>query len=360
METALATALATLAALSWKRPFLAASLAGCAASLRPEMVPWALVLACSFALVAPPPSRMRVAAAAIVAILPFSACTLVRVARFGHPAPLALTAKPGDLGYGVLYAASAALTSVGVILACAPFAAARERGPGGAIALAGWTHLVAVALAGGDWMPYARLVAPVVPSLLYASVLIGSEGEARRRWALRGRAAVAIGLGLRTVIVAAPPGRQVGPDREGLVRTVSPLVTGRRRVATVDVGWVSAATEADIVDLAGVTDPEIAVLGGGHTSKRVDAALLLAKSPEALLLYAHASDLPLARWQEAVFPRVVEARLARSELLASHFVPAAFVPLGATAEGYYVLLAKRETASEVPAAPAPRGDRPRP
>jgi hypothetical protein len=144
------------------------------------------------------------------------------------------------------------------------------------------------------------------------------------------------------LVVAGPAGRHVGPDREALARQVAPLLVGRRRVASVDIGWVSAATEADIVDLAGVTDPEIAALGGGHTSKRIDAAFLLAKRSDVLLLFANASDLPLDRWQEASFPRVVEARLARSELLARHFDPAAFVPLGATGQGYYVLLAKDE------------------
>jgi hypothetical protein len=368
METASATALATTAALLHRRPGVAAVLAGLAASLRPEMVPWALVLATSFGVGEDSPSGKRVALLALVALLPFVACSAVRLAVFGRPAPLALLAKPGDLAHGVVYAAAAALASVGFVMACAPFAAARKRGAGGTIVLAGGAHLVAVALVGGDWMPYARLVAPVVPSMLYASVLLASHGNPSRIWVERARAGVAIALGFRVLILAGPLGRHVGPDREALVRQVTPLLAGRERVASVDIGWLSAATEADIVDLAGVTDPEVAALGGGHTSKRIDAAFLLAKRPGALLLFADASELPLERWQEATFPRVVEARLARSELLAMHFTPAAFVPLGATdgtsaadgtspalpergrdsrprrgqhqGEGYYVLLAK--------------------
>ncbi len=50
METALATALATAAALMARRPRVAALLAGLAASLRPEMGPWACVLAAGFAI----------------------------------------------------------------------------------------------------------------------------------------------------------------------------------------------------------------------------------------------------------------------------------------------------------------------
>src|SRR5215472_14039079 len=45
METAVATALATLAACAARRPFVAAGLAGLTASLRPELAPWALGLA---------------------------------------------------------------------------------------------------------------------------------------------------------------------------------------------------------------------------------------------------------------------------------------------------------------------------
>jgi hypothetical protein len=340
METAVATALATAAALSRRRPYVTALLAGSAASLRPEMTPWAIVLACSFALLARPREGKRAVAVALVALLPFAACSTVRLALFGHAAPLALQAKPGDLAHGVVYAGAAALASVGFVMVFAPLAAAHKRGRGGAIALAGAAHLAAVALAGGDWMPYARLVAPVIPSLLYASVLLASHGSSWRRWIARARAGLAVALGLRVLVVAGPAGRHVGPDREALVRQVAPLLVGRRRVASVDIGWVSAATEADIVDLAGLTDPEIAALGGGHTSKRIDAAFLLAKRSDVLLLFANASDMPLDRWQEASFPRVVEARLARSELLARHFDPAAFVPLGATGQGYYVLLAK--------------------
>jgi hypothetical protein len=144
------------------------------------------------------------------------------------------------------------------------------------------------------------------------------------------------------LVSAAPAGRHAGPDREALALGVSRLVRGFARVACADIGWVSAATEAEIIDLAGVTDPDIAALGGGHTSKRVDAAILLAKDPDALILFANASDLPLDRWREAAFPRVVEARLARDERIDGQFVAVAFVPLGATGTGYYVLSRKRE------------------
>ena len=52
METALATSLATFAVLSVRRPVVTATLAGLAAALRPELAPWAIVLAVGVAIVA--------------------------------------------------------------------------------------------------------------------------------------------------------------------------------------------------------------------------------------------------------------------------------------------------------------------
>jgi hypothetical protein len=338
METAVATSLATWAALLHARPRVAAALAGLAASLRPEMGPWALTLAVMFALTKEPRDRRLVPACGFAAILPYAACSIARLGFFGDPAPLALQAKPSDLAHGLVYVAAAAVVSVGPLFACAPLAAAKEKGPGRAIVVAGAVHLLAVAVAGGDWMPYARLAAPVVPSLLYAAVLLWSRSNPAVAFA---RAGVAIGFGLRVLLLAAPAGRHSGPDREELAHRVAPLVAGLPRVAAADIGWLSAATEADIVDLAGVTDPEIAALGGGHTSKRIDGAFLLGRDPDALLLYGRKSELPLDRWREAAFPRVVEARLARDDLVGSHFDAEAFVPLGQTGNGYYVLRRRR-------------------
>ncbi len=337
METALATALATWAAVLYAKPRAAALLAGLAASFRPEMLPWALALGTGLALTREPRSASRLIACSLFAALPFGACVLARLFIFGHVAPLAVLAKPSDLAHGFAYAVAASLASIGPVLACAPLAAARAKGAPLVLVVAGAVHLHAVAGAGGDWMPFARLVAPVVPSLLLASVLF-SEHAHPLGTALR--ALVGLGLGLRVLLFAAPGACVVGPDRARLIARVAPLIAGESHVASADVGWPSAATEATIVDLGGVTDPEIAALPGGHTSKKVDGALLLAKGTSTLLLYAKASDLALDAWQDAAFPRVVDARLAASDLVASHFRAAAFVPLGATGTGYYVLVAR--------------------
>jgi hypothetical protein len=109
-------------------------------------------------------------------------------------------------------------------------------------------------------------------------------------------------------------------------------------VAALDVGWVSAATEADIVDLAGLTDPEIAALPGGHTSKRIQGRFFLSRDPDAWLVYAP-EGLPadLGSWRQARYPRVVEARLVHDDAVARRFMPTAWLPLGTRGAGYVLL-----------------------
>jgi hypothetical protein len=130
-------------------------------------------------------------------------------------------------------------------------------------------------------------------------------------WARVGAAAL---LGALVVWRAAPAGRHVTADREALVRAARPVLADAHVVAALDVGWVSATTDASIVDLAGLTDDAIAALPGGHTSKRVDLGMLLDRGVDALVVYAQ--------------PRVVEQRLLRAEPFASRFERTADLPLG--------------------------------
>lgn len=329
METGLAMALATIAATLVARPWVAASLAGLAASLRPELAPWSVVLAFAFAR----PGYVRLLAA-VVAATPLLACTVARTFAFGAPYPLALLAKPSDFEHGVTYVVAASLAALTPILAFAPVATVRSGVEARGLGLAAVAHVAAVIAVGGDWMPFARLVAPVAPSLLLSFVLTSRRAHV---------AATSVRVAATAVVAAyiavgpATRGRNVGRDRAELVAVAAPLLAGARRVAALDVGWVSAATGSTIIDLAGLTDPDIAALPGGHTSKRVDAAMLLGFAPDALLLLAsHPVDpsTPDA-WKHARYARVVEARLAASPLLWDHFRPRAFFPL---TTGGYVLL----------------------
>jgi hypothetical protein len=339
METGVAMALATAAVLLGERPRTAALVAGIAASLRPEMAPWALVLAVGFAVAGEGDRTRRAIEAGALALAPFVGCALVRAFAWGRPAPLAVLAKPSDLAHGAAYAGAALVVTLAPLLACAPWALARHP-RGRAIAAAALVHVAVIVVVGGDWMPYARLMAPIAPSLVLAAVYAAERAHPAST-AARSAAAVAVGVVLWARAGAA--GRDVGADRAALIAKARPLLAGASRVAALDVGWVSAATEADIVDLAGLTDPEIAALPGGHTSKRVGARFLLDRAPDVLLIYAP-EGLPheaqrggLAAWRDVVTPRAVEARLLDDDLIGRHFEGSAWLPLGTKGAGYVLL-----------------------
>jgi hypothetical protein len=101
-----------------------------------------------------------------------------------------------------------------------------------------------------------------------------------------------------------------------------------RVVAALDIGWLGASTDATIVDLAGVTDPAIAALPGGHTTKQIPLALIEARNVDTLVLLL-AEDAPLkSPWTESRFARGVEQRIAFLPGIAEDFSPVAESGLG--------------------------------
>lgn len=361
METGLATALATLAAIGVARAadatearralFVGAALAGVAASLRPELVVWSLALAAGGAVVAtsPPtarndddpdasPTRGRgrgsartrtkaIVAAAVLAVAPFGACAIVRLAVFGRPSPLAVLAKPSDASHGLVYAGAAVVVTLLPILALAPLALARAARIARVLALAAALHVGVVVAVGGDWMPYARLLVPILPSLVLVwSAWASPLAERPSRGVVLSaivRAVVAVSLGAFFASRAAGAGRGVGADRVELVERARPLLASSSVVAGLDVGWIGAAApRATIVDLAGLTDETIAILPGGHTSKRVDTAMLLERRVDTVVVYGEV--------------RAVEARILRSDLFAARFVRSETIPFGARGASYTV------------------------
>jgi hypothetical protein len=335
METALAMGLASTAVLvAHRRPHATALAAGLAASLRPEMLGWACVLAIGVA-IASGARVVRVVAAGVLAVTPFVCCALVRTLVWGRPAPLAVLAKPSDLSHGLAYAGAACVVTLAPIVVLAPVAL--RRCPRAlVIVIAAAAHIVAIITVGGDWMPYARLMVPVVPTLFYAGILASAHAHPG---ATAARSVGAIALGALLIARGGTEGRRVGADRAALIGEGRRALAGAACVAALDVGWVGAATDADVVDLAGLTDPEIAALPGGHTSKRVDGMFVRSRGADALLLYAPVGlpDNDLGQWAGAIYPRVVEARLARDPVIEHHFAPAAWLPLGARGAGYVLL-----------------------
>jgi hypothetical protein len=336
METALATCLATSAAVGLRRPFVAALFAGLAATLRPELAPWACVLVIGSSMESGA-SIGRAVGAATATLMPFTLCAVARAALWGRPAPLALWAKPSDLSHGAAYVGAGLVVGVLPILVMAPSALRAPRAR--VIVVAAAVHAAVVLMLGGDGMPYARLLVPILPSIAYAGTLTAARG---RSVATAARCLAALALGAWLLWWNWGQGRHVGEDRAALIASARPWLASSGRIAALDIGWVGAATEADIVDLAGVTDPVVASLPGGHTSKRVGPMFLLGRDPDALLLYSTGGPPggQLSAWQDALYPRVVEARLAHDEVIARHFLPTAWLPLGTMGAGY-VLLRKR-------------------
>ncbi|HEY1954963.1 MAG TPA: hypothetical protein VGH28_05110 [Polyangiaceae bacterium] len=336
METPLATLLGTMCVFCMESPW-APVFAGLAAAVRPELLPWATAASCGLALA----RRARpggVIGATLVAAAPFAACALARRVAFGHFAPLAVLAKPSDPTHGAVYAI-AGLAACGLpVFLLAPRALVKIPPAHRALAVAFGVHVLAIVLAGGDSMPYARLFVPVLPSVLAIHMQIAHISRGPLFWL---RTCAAVGLAAWVFASAGPRGRHVMSEREDLIGRARPVLAGAKTIAAVDVGWVSACADVAIVDLAGLTDPDIAALPGGHTSKRVSGAMLLDRHVDAIVLWTTA--LP-DEWGH-----VVAARLARDPLVREHYSVAAELPLGSTGAGYVVF---RPAARASPDAPS--------
>jgi hypothetical protein len=332
METGFVALFATLALATGPAGALAG---GFAAALRPELVPFSCVLAVGSALLVPEPPRaraLRVLGAIGLGAGPAILVALVRLMVFGSPAPLALSAKPPDLLPGLRYAFVAALEVGPVLLLVAPLAFRRSAPPLVRVALAVLAHFVSMALAGGDWMPLFRLAIPVVPAVLYAGALVSEIASRRAQLA---RATLAVLVSAFVTALAAWPARGVLDDRRDIVGRLRGALREAHVTATVDVGFVGAATPGAVLDLAGVTDPTVARLPGGHTSKRVPEGLLESRGVDHVVLALRPGTSVAAPWQNSMFGHAVAAHLARTPLLES-FELVAEVPLGRTPYRYVV------------------------
>ncbi|HVY27270.1 MAG TPA: hypothetical protein VHB79_12005 [Polyangiaceae bacterium] len=324
METGAVTALAVAALGNGRWADLAAALA---AALRPELAPWAVTVRVGLRVAQGVRFSRALAGAGVVLAGPLLAAAL-RALWFGRPAPLAVFAKPSDFEHGVSYALHAFVQTGLPLLGVAPLALRRGAPLARALVGAGLVHFAALALAGGDWMSLYRLAVPVLPSF----VLVGAElWRVAPAWASWLRLACATAMSLYVARALGPTARQVGPARERLIAEAAAPLAGAKTVATLDVGWVGAVADFTVVDLAGVTDEGVAMLPGGHTSKRVSDALLRARNVDALVLL---SDRDTATPDDYV--REVERRVALADSV-REFRVVARLPLGGTAQSYVVL-----------------------
>lgn len=339
METALATLLATLALAGGGAGALSA---GLAATLRPELVPWAatMVLA-EAAFDARGPALLvltgRTARRLCLALGPAALVAIIRALAFGSPLPLAVWAKPADTTQGAMYVVAGLVHGATPVLLLArrwSALSSRARALGAAFGV----HLAVVTLAGGDWMPYGRLLVPVLPGLVWigaelndaAAAHAASVGGRALTPALRGLAGALVGGWL--LVTQSGVARGIAQNRLDLVARAGAALAGRGHLAALDVGWVGLASDAPVLDLAGVTDPRVARRPGPHHDKRLDRAFLEHEAVDGwLLLVVEPGPSPC----QALYARPVEARVARE--LCSATV-AARLPLPGTTQEYWLLV----------------------
>jgi len=311
METGFVTLLTTLGLLGGLGS--ACSL-GIAAALRPELLPFAGLLVTGNAFVTRAGWR-RARLLAGAALVPSLLVALVRLSYFGRAIPLSFYAKPSDFAHGLRYTLGAfAFTGLPWLLLPTPQEFLRLPRTARALLLALLGHGAALVLCGGDWMAFYRLAVPALPAAAIAAAHLAEH--ARLAFAVP-RFALALASALVLAVGLGPSARRVGAERAQLIAQARPVLARDPRIATLDVGWVGAASSADVIDFAGVTDPEVAVFPGGHTSKRIPGPWLFARKPSAVVLLLARGARLEKPFEDSFFARAVEQRVAT--LIASEF-----------------------------------------
>jgi hypothetical protein len=329
METALVTLLCSATLLGKPWTFLAAS---AAAALRPELLPWAFVLN---ALQPTNGARRRLLELGLLLSGPLLVA-LVRAYAFGDAAPLSRLAKPSDFGQGVVYALDGALRTALPLWLLSVAAYRTVSNALRAQAVAVLAHAGALAIAGGDWMALYRLYVPILPACFVVGLALLAKDA---KWLAGVKLTASTLLAGALLWTHGAAARGVWSARLDLSQRAAQILTDARVVAALDVGWLGATGPFEIVDLAGVTDPNIAWLPGGHTSKRLPDDTLWRRQVDTLVLLTApqmtAEALGQQDFERFGWARIVERRasqLARRE----NFVPVAWLPLAHTTQAYVV------------------------
>ncbi|MET0385189.1 MAG: hypothetical protein ABW321_04480 [Polyangiales bacterium] len=345
----LAVSVAMSAALAHPQPrpyTLGVALAG-AAWLRPELAPLALAL---LALVSVRRGVLVALPAWLLALLGAAGVCAFRASIAGTIVPLSFHAKAGTWRDGWFYSMRALLVMTG-LFGCGLAASGawlgqtRDRWRAGLLLV----HAVSVALAGGDWMPGFRLFVPMFPQ--YAQLT--ATGVVRlvqrgRTWRVVAGMGLCFACGVPLVDLATrlPEWRAAGESRDRVGRELAErLRTESHRVALVDIGYLGYASGCEVVDLAGITDPEVAALRGGHLDKHVTSAWLRSRRPDTIVL--HSSAPPTAAEDGrllALNGYPVERRVARSEWITREFRVLASYRY---APGYYYVVLRHAAAQAV-------------
>ena len=305
--------------------------------LRPECVVLALVLVIVVAL----RNRREGVRTGLFAALSIGSLIAFRLAMFGDPLPLSFYAKPGELIEGLRYVGRGLFLTtgfVGIVFGVMAVHRGRSRADAAVVA----AHLVAVGLAGGDWMPGARLLVPVLPILL--AVALTGIGRVRRKWVAVVCFALVAVIPAVDIFAQVPVVREAGTLRATTGRELADwLKSHGKRVALVDVGYLGFHSGLDVVDLGGVTDPVVARRPGGHLDKDIDPGWLVTQDPDLIVL--HSSRPPVVGPDgslEAFAGYPVELCVATDPWVRAHFRVARV--LRYHSDYWYVVLARRERA----------------
>lgn len=170
------------------------------------------------------------------------------------------------------------------------------RGPASArsfaVAAAAW--FVAPVVEGGDWMPLSRMALPglVCSCVAAAAMTAGRKGPiVYASWAL---VAAAVSTGAAKTLEESAPSQGAHTmsvtETRWLVRWLQR--SGAESVALVDIGRLGFWTDLELVDLAGLTDPVIARLPGGHLEKPIDPEYLFdVRHPDVIVVRVNASPI---------------------------------------------------------------------
>lgn len=281
--------------------------------LRPECVPAACVVLGLF-LNRENSTRGRITVSGVAA-LGLVSVAVFRIVMFGSALPLSAQAKPADFANGLLYALTGLSVAFGVLLLPALYAARRNRMHAWLASIA-VVHTLAVILAGGDWMPGARLFMPIAPLVLYLAALGITTFAARRKrnWQLAYGLLFALGLTPQMLlgVLALEESQEVAASRaDAGHRLRSYLRTHAHSVALIDIGFLAYESNFDVLDLAGVTDPSIGTREGAHCSKPVTVDALRERHVDVLVL--HSSVAP--RIDEEMRVRHIAAHPTEMRLL---------------------------------------------
>lgn len=315
--------------------------AGVAAGLRPELVPWSIVLGISNLITQLTDQTngvpwLRLSTLTLLVVAPPVAVAIIRWYAFGSATPLAVLAKPSDAASGFVYVRGG-LTLLGLPVLLVGFRVWKQAsGRLRCVGLSMFAHCLALFAAGGDWMSLFRLFVPVLPSMLW----LGTTLTARQQWQVQLiKYALAFIPSALLYLNLGPTSSQVVTARRELIAAAAPWLGQSQRVAALDVGWVGAATDRHVTDLAGVTDIEIAILPGGHTSKKLPLDLLERRNIDTLVLLLKPNHPEVTIGQPISgleFARTVENRVAGLER-ADAFRVLTTLTLGGTSQRYVVL-----------------------